>query len=751
MLRGMAAYTYDSLAAYPGTPTVREDYDGFATPYPWGTGGIDSATPAAFSAVGRGATGSLTDRKAGRDLPVFWNELDLRWYRILARWLDSTNNFAIGFLNHLVNYVVGKGYGWQACLAGQKKTPYATGYDADPLVGKAQTILDRWRDANQWPVRSRQAYRRLRRDGEVGGRFFKGGWDRLPAFRFVGPELIGSPTGDTNTNRSFGIETDPDDHETVWAYFVRDPDGSGIEGQWVDADRVVFHKVNTDAEVKRGVSDFLPMSAELDGVRRLLRAMLDTAHEQARMAWIEKFPTALVDQVRGSIPRTPAGTPRGVPDGWLLPWAGNDLRQTYVKKVEGNREFEPGPTFSGVPSYLQVEQACLRGMGARWNMPEYFSGDASNNNLASSLVAGSPFARAIDGAQAEYGAGWERPVACRVLDLAAEAGMLTADERRRLDVEVTPPAVSTPEPDKDAARVTGLVGAKILSRTTAQVQLGLDPRHEAENLKGEAEQDQQTQQPAGPGGGGEPAEPGPDEGGGDGLELLGLSEGQLVPKTVTVRGKDGKTFTRTQLVRPDGKPAAAGRSRGGSRPSPQDDRNTPNPALPGETRPGLTPAERDAVEHYTGGGFDALNAALRSGRPLDPTSAKIHKGLADAFAKVRPFDPPVTAVRTLDIADKAKLAAFLEGAKGSAASGDPVVMPGYMSTSVHPRAGGFEHPGNVRVAIAATHGLDCRPHTNFPAEYELLLDHDSMFRVKSVTKKGETWVVHMEQIPPDVS
>lgn len=602
--------TVTSLDLPPGTPVplAESEPDGFHVPFPWQSGYGQGYGYGNY--FGRGANGSLSDRKAGRFLPVFWNELDLRWYRVLARHLDSTNNFAIGFLSHLVNFVVGKGFGWQACRTGAAKTPYQTvGAPSDPLVTKGQSILDAWRDANKWPVKSRRAYRRLRREGEVFGRFFSGGWDALPAFRFVPPELVGSPDGDTATERSFGIETDPDDVDTVWAFYVRDAAGDGLTGKWVPAEKMVFRKINSDDEVKRGVTDFLPMSAELDGVRLLLRAMLDTSHEQAKMAWMERFPHALVDQVRGMVNKYPANQPDRprYPDGLPLPWGGNDIRQTYVKRTEGDRELEPGPTFAGVTNYLAVEQACLRGMGARWNMPEYFSGDASNANFASTLVAGSPFVRAIEGEQLEHAADWERPVALKVLDAAVDAGWLTPAERRQLDVEVTPPAVTTPEPDKDATRITGLVSAKLLSPQTAQLQLGLDPQHEEANLQAaekkaggsgddaglrgtvgglqaigqlqqqvyggqipreagvaslqflfgfgpdEAEamfppvQPENTQDHRG---GGQDAPPQQDDPPDPAAELLGLSEGNgaKVAKKVTVHRKDGTTFQQTRQV-----------------------------------------------------------------------------------------------------------------------------------------------------------------------------------------------------------
>jgi hypothetical protein len=518
----MSAHTLTSLDAYrdPDPPApVRESHDWFSNPGPFVPlgGALLDSPPFGW----RGTSGSVSDRAHGRKLPVFWSELDLRWYRVLARHLADTNNFAIGFLGHLVGYNVRKGFGWQACRKGVKKTAYQTvGTTSDPLVAKAQQILDSWRDANQWPITAREAFLRWRRDGEAFGRLFAGGWDALPAFRFVEPEQVGAPDGDTSRETSFGVRTAPGDVKDVVSYYVRDLDGDGLEGEWVGAEKIVHIKSNVDSCVKRGVTDFLPMSTELEGVRQLLRAMLDTSNEQAKIAWMEKFPNAVVEQVRALLPQRASSEPQyntGL-SGW--PYTGqqslyslNGFRPSRVVRVEGTREFEPGPTSAGVGNFLLVEQACLRGCCARWGMPENFTSDASNNNLASIIAAGSPFVVAIEGSQLAWGSCWERPIALKVLDAAVDAGMLTQEERRQLDVETTEPAVVTPEPDKDAARIVSLNAARLLSPQTAQQQLGLDPQHEAANFK--------AAEPAP-----QPQQPGNDPKGGGAAELLGLGEGK---------------------------------------------------------------------------------------------------------------------------------------------------------------------------------------------------------------------------------
>lgn len=431
---------------------------------------------------GRGVTGTVADRKGGRDLPIYWSEVDLRGFRVLSRWLADTNPFMIGFHRRLQDYHIRKGFQWQACIKGQKKQPYATGMDGgNPLVTKAQNILDAWRDRYSWPLRSREGFHRLRRDGEFGSRL---GWERrgdLPWIRWVEPEQIGSPTGSTDDAESFGLRNAPGDVETITDYYVRDAQGDGTKGVWVPESKIVFAKTNTDSTIKRGIPDSFSVHEYMDESRKLVRNMIVVAVAQAAVAWREKFPTASVEQVRAVI--------TGTPNTQVPPWM-NGGQTLYSEKIaagtvlrtEGSREFEPGPVSTGVASYIEAEQAALRACCVRWGFPPYMTAKADDINFASSITAGSPFAMAVEGGQTEWAA-VERKVALKVLDLAYESGLLSKSERDQLDVEVIPPTVVTPDPAADSARRKTLFDAKVLDPYTWMQEEGYDPSHIEANWK----------------------------------------------------------------------------------------------------------------------------------------------------------------------------------------------------------------------------------------------------------------------------
>src|SRR6185369_4253327 len=75
-----------------------------------------------------------------------------------------------------------------------------------------------------------------------------------------------------------------------------------------------------------------------------------------------------------------------------------------VLKVGYGQEYLPGPMGAERNAGFElVGQYSLRRIGVRWNMPEYMiSGDASNGNYSSTLVAESPFVKAREADQQFY-------------------------------------------------------------------------------------------------------------------------------------------------------------------------------------------------------------------------------------------------------------------------------------------------------------------------------------------------------------
>ena len=188
------------------------------------------------------------------------------------------------------------------------------------------------------------------------------------------------------------------------------------------------------------------------------------------------------------------------------------------------------------------------------------------------------------------------------------------------------------------------------------------------------------------------------------------------------------------------------------------DTGEPNHLLPDSTRP-PTPSVQDAMylNNYSWGYDEEMNAALRdTGAPppgdygegetgkASVNGPKLHASLQKQFAAAKPFKPPVTVKRGITV--PADVLAGLEASARKAMDGKGAArMPGYISTST----GGGEFSGNVTFEIEASHGLDLKPYSHFGDEAELLLNHNSKFRVVGVERTGDKLHLKLSQIPPD--
>lgn len=473
--------------------------------------------------------GFPSDRKAGRDWPVLKDEQDLRQYRSFSRLLCETNSYAIGFRDAIRSFVVGPGFKWQVVLAGQSHAAVTIDLDGDgrpdreqdPDVADCQQVLDEFRRLNGWgddaearadqdldshtcPAvnRERETYDRAMEDGDAFLRLFPGddGSSGVPYCREVEPECVVTPPNhdilgpwgwgiksvevvDNNGNRHI-------DAQRTEAYHVADPERPGELGEIVPAGHVVHFKVNAKSSVKRGVPDFFPVEDELKGSKTLTRNMLKVSGILAAIAYLrEHAPSTTADQVRALLPQTAQQTPLPANRPPLPGQAGPDATRYMtvhqagaVIDVSNQLKYTPGPINSGVGGFLQSQQAALRAVGLRWGCPEYFSGDASNANFASTLVAGGPFERLTGGRQGDFKL-FQSQLAVRVLLFAVASGRLRREQVARVAVKVTVPPVVIADRKGDTDRRKVLFDAKILDPQTWIAEEGYDPAQVVANWK----------------------------------------------------------------------------------------------------------------------------------------------------------------------------------------------------------------------------------------------------------------------------
>jgi len=437
----------------------------------------------------------VEDRRHGRNAPHFETEQDLARIRGLARWLAATDETTIGVLENLTNYVIGPGFKYTATAAS----------DAPAGLAEAvQRVIDEFFDRNDWSGDlEREIFARSRRDGETFLRLHATHEGQVDA-RLIEPEFVAEPTNrrdledwlghESPLDWSFGVCTEAGDVQTVHGYHVAWP-GSPADWEYVPAGEMEHVKVNVDRNLKRGLSDFHPVAAEIEGAAKLLRNTREGAAIQAAIAFIrEHAPGATASGIEAlQAAKADYTVSRPSPQG---------ARTAYVRRfdpgtildVPRGMNYHAAPLGSAQgPNFIGIQQAVLRAIGTRWCMPEYMiSGDASNANYSSTLVAEAPFVRHAQAEQRFYKSRFSR-VMWKVLRVAGEAGRFDrhgvdfASLKHLVRVQIEPPDVVPRNRVRETELRKMLHEAGLLSKRTWASQEGLDWHQEQENCAAECD------------------------------------------------------------------------------------------------------------------------------------------------------------------------------------------------------------------------------------------------------------------------
>jgi capsid protein len=404
--------------------------------------------------------GGETAFGSGQGVP-FSGEPQLGEIRQQCRALALHNEFAINGHENRISYVVGSGHAYRVSA---RENPDELG----PLVRDVQAVLDAFLRANQWHRRQQEIVRRRDRDGEAFLRLFVGP-EGAVRVRFVEPSQVSTPTnlaGDPAA--SFGIQTDPNDVETVLGYYV--------DGHWVDASEIQHRKANVDGNVKRGLPLFYPVRKNLRRAEKLLRNMSVVAGIQSAIAIIRKHASGgrasvqqfVHDQAEASVTGQSTGRTslfqRYAPGTILDAFAGLDY-EFPAAAVDASR-------------YVAVLQAELRAIAARLVMPEFMlTSDASNANYASTMVAEGPAVKMFQRLQQEM-IEEDLEVMRRVVGAAVEAGRLPREVLSAVEIQAVPPSLAVRDRLKEAHADEILLRSGVMSVETMALRHGLDPDRE---------------------------------------------------------------------------------------------------------------------------------------------------------------------------------------------------------------------------------------------------------------------------------
>jgi capsid protein len=383
-----------------------------------------------------------------------------------CRALSVANEFAINGHENRISYIVGSGHVYRA-VARKGQAP------GEPLLQDVQSVLDDFVRLNHWHARQQEIVRRKDRDGECFLRLFPAA-DGTTRVRFVEPAEVAAPTDRAaRPSSSFGVETDPQDVETVLGYW--------IGGRLVDAAEIQHRKANVDANVKRGLPLYVPVRKNLRRAEKLLRNMSVVAEIQSAIAIIRKHQAVtaagLADFVAGGADLSVASPTTGrtshfrrYAPGTILDAAAGTDYQFPAAGIDAAR-------------YVAVLQAELRAIASRLVMPEFMlSSDASNANYSSTMVAEGPAVKMFDRLQHEM---LEDDIALlwRVLSHAAAAGRLPSEALVSVDIQGIPPRLAVRDRLKEAQADQILVRNGAMSVQTMAMRNGLDPEQELQLVR----------------------------------------------------------------------------------------------------------------------------------------------------------------------------------------------------------------------------------------------------------------------------
>lgn len=440
-----------------------------------------------------------SDRVGGKFSPFFENEQDLAAIRGAARFLHATDPVAIGALENLVNYTVGNGLTYSV----EDREESERDAEQSSIAAEVQAALDEALQANNWiGDQEVECVIRAHRDGEAIL------WVRehhgRPHVCLVEPAFVTEPYSGqvvadyaglpADLSWTFGIATHPRDTEIRAAYFVQ-WHGSAQDWEVAPAHQVVHIRRNVDRGVKRGLSDFFANGINIERSGKLLGNTLQGAAIQATIAYIKEHPSGTNSDaiVSARNARADSTTTFSRPTGGTRQVRQEKFFPGRVIDTVGTK-YHAGPMGqSSAPTYIDVMQAGLRVVGARWSMPEYMvSGDASNANYSSTLQAGGPFDKASQRRQGFYKRHFEE-VCWKMLAVYCRGGRFRdfgIDSIHRLkrlvQIKIEAPAVAVQDREAEERIRQIRHDAGILSKKTWAAQAELDFEVEVANGAKEA-------------------------------------------------------------------------------------------------------------------------------------------------------------------------------------------------------------------------------------------------------------------------
>ena len=423
---------------------------------------------------------------SGEQLPIYLSWWQLKSIRDRARFVFATNEFAHGLVQCFQSFVVGSaGFKWRVASI-DLKNPVP-----EDLLKRCQASLDIFREYNNMVDVENEIVYRLHVDGEVFLRKFPQANGML-VIRFIEPELVrGYATDIGSPKDSFGIIVEEDDINSVLGYQVILKPTVTREPTFIPAEEIIHIKIGTNANAKRGLTTFYPVFQNLTNCEDILASTVTMAKARAKIAMIRKVnnvaPDSMASLVDSQIDATLGGSNNmGATENIGLERFGYGSIITAPANID--YEF-PGANVDAA-GLIQVLQANLRSLATRFGISEtLMSGDASNNNYSSALIAEAPARRTFERWQGIVGRSLaecrfepNKSLAWSQIHLAAEHGIIPKEILKNIKITSEAYSLQSREHQKEAEMNNIYHSMGVKSIQTIRAELGLDNDTEASNF-----------------------------------------------------------------------------------------------------------------------------------------------------------------------------------------------------------------------------------------------------------------------------
>jgi hypothetical protein len=284
------------------------------------------------------------------------------------------------------------------------------------------------------------------------------------------------------------------DIETPAAYYVVN---IGLLGEVISlreavpADEMQHLKANVDMTWPRGLPTFWVMMPHLSNAITTLKATGKIVEFRARIGMIRRHINAAKESVQKFVDRSKEDKPARTPTAGQYPYA------AIIDTSDATEYQFPAGTVP-VDGNVAAIQAELRACAAALAMPEYMlSGDASNANFSSTMVAEGPAVKTFEEMQADL-IDADIEIMERQLVVAAKAGLIegcSGDEDAdgyvldMVKVEAEPPIIKSENRLQETQADQILFQAKIMSKETFAARNDLVWADEEDKIEVESEND----------------------------------------------------------------------------------------------------------------------------------------------------------------------------------------------------------------------------------------------------------------------